>query len=305
MGFPRIPYQYGIDSPKQPAGNAASGYTPEQARNRYRGHPDPTGTTCTNSRSVRHTASRSLPGGGHNAISPYCTRDISPIPSDSEIVICHNGLRLKPSSRFQDCNLPHEPTLHVRFNSHLDGLPRNEPTQFAPVDVVVDPPTAPMENSLLEETCRETQQDKQTTGKAEGDICMLLGISLSQTFFLDLEGKTHVLLFSPQDSITENLLRHSPQLHLPPLSELYILSGSHIMRTECTGAENSLHHEPHLKILVRCRGGMRGGSNGSPQGGSEGRGRGLRSPGGEGRQRGGSYGSEENSNHTTPCYDVV
>jgi len=26
-------------------------------------------------------------------------RDISPIPSDSEIVICHNGLRLKPGSR--------------------------------------------------------------------------------------------------------------------------------------------------------------------------------------------------------------
>jgi len=39
-------------------------------------------------------------------------RDISPIPPRSEIVICHNDLHLDPASRFQDCNLPHEPTLH-------------------------------------------------------------------------------------------------------------------------------------------------------------------------------------------------
>jgi len=45
---------------------------------------------------------------------------------------------------------------------------------------------------------------------------------------------------------------------------------------------------------------MRGGPRGSPQGGSGSKGRGLRSPGGEGRQMGGSYASEDSSNHTTP-----
>jgi len=44
---------------------------------------------------------------------------------------------------------------------------------------------------------------------------------------------------------------------------------------------------------------MRGGSKGSPQGGSGGKGRGLWSLGGEGRQMGGSYRSEDSSNHTT------
>jgi len=41
-------------------------------------------------------------------------RDIFPIPLWSEIVICHKGLPLDPASRFQDCNLPHDPTLHVQ-----------------------------------------------------------------------------------------------------------------------------------------------------------------------------------------------
>ena len=221
------------------------------------------------------------------------------IPSDSEIVICHNGLRLKFSSRFQDCDLTHEPTLHVRFSSHLDAHPRNEQAQPASENASEGPPTTLTENSLLEDKGLETQREKQTTGKTEGEMDMALGISPTQTFVLDLEGKTHVLLFSPQDSIAKNLLRHSPQLHLPPLSELYILSCSHIMQIECTGTENGLHHEPHLKILLQCKGGMRRGSRGSSQGESGGKGRGLQSPGGEGRQMGGSYGGEENSHHTT------
>jgi len=129
---------------------------------------------------------------------------------------------------------------------------------------------------------------------------MALGISPSQTFVQDLKGKPHVLPFSPQDSIAKNLLRHSSQLHLPPLRELYILSCSHIIQAESTGTENGLHHKPHLKILLRCRGGMRGGSKGSPQGESGGKGRGPQSPGGEGRQMGGSHASEDSSDHTTP-----
>jgi len=129
---------------------------------------------------------------------------------------------------------------------------------------------------------------------------MALSISPSLAFVQDPEGKTHVLLFNPQDSIAKNLMRHSSQLHLPPLMELYILSGSHIIQADRTGTENGLHQEPHLKILLRCRGGMRGGSRGSPQGGPWGKGRGHRSPEGDDRQIGRSHGNEDRSNHTTP-----
>jgi len=64
------------------------------------------------------------------------------------------------------------------------------------------------------------------------------------------------------------------------------------------GSERELIYSQDAQALRR-RGGMRGGPRGSPQGGSGGKGRGLRSPGGEGRQMGGSYVSEDNSNHTT------
>jgi len=60
-------------------------------------------------------------------------RDISPIRLRSEIVICHKGPPLDPVSRFQDRNLPHEPTLHVRFSSHPDARPHIEPAQLEPV----------------------------------------------------------------------------------------------------------------------------------------------------------------------------
>jgi len=42
-------------------------------------------------------------------------RDVSPIPLLSEIILCHNEIQLDHASRFQDCNLPHEPTLHARL----------------------------------------------------------------------------------------------------------------------------------------------------------------------------------------------
>jgi len=79
---------------------------------------------------------------------------------------------------------------------------------------------------------------------------MTLGLSPSQAFVQDLEGKTHVLPFSPLDSLAKKLLRHSSQLHLPPLRELYILSGRHILQAEDTAIENGLHHEPHLKFML-------------------------------------------------------
>jgi len=227
-------------------------------------------------------------------------REISSIPTLSEIVICHKGLRLDPASRFQDCNLPHEPTLHVRFSSHLDAHPRNEPEQPEPVGEADDSAADPTNTSSPKDRCRGTQQETQDTGKARGDMGMTLSMSPSQAFVQDPMGKTHVLLFNPQDSIAKNLMRHSSQLHLPPIMELYILSGSHIIQADRTGTENGLHQEPHLKILLRCRGGMRGGPRGSPQGGSSGKGRIHRSPEGSDRQMGRSYVNEDRSNHTTP-----
>jgi len=125
-------------------------------------------------------------------------------------------------------------------------------------------------------------------------------MSPSQVFVQDPNGKMHVLLFNPQDSIAKNLERHSTQLHLPPPMELYILSGSHIIQADRTGRENGLHKEPHLRILLRCRGGMRGGPRGSPQGSSGGRGRGYRSPEGSDRQMGGAHMNEDGKSHTTP-----
>jgi len=191
-------------------------------------------------------------------------RVISPIPIRSEVVICHKGLRLDPASWFQDRNLPHEPTLHVRFSSHPDAHPRNESTQPESVGEAEGPSAESTNNPSPEDMCRETQRETRDTGKAKGEMGMALWMSPSQTFVQDPKGKTHVLLFNPQDSSVKNLLRHSSQLHLSPLRELYILSGSHIIQADRTGTENRLHHEPHLKILLQCRGGMRGGPKGSP-----------------------------------------
>ena len=61
------------------------------------------------------------------------------------------------------------------------------------------------------------------------------------------------------------------------------------------GSERELNYNQDAQA-VRHRGGMRGGL----RGGSGGKDRGLRSPGSEGRQMGGSYVSEDSSNHTTP-----
>ena len=128
---------------------------------------------------------------------------------------------------------------------------------------------------------------------------MALSSSPSQAFVQDPKGKTHVLLFNPQDSIAKNLMRNSSQLHLPPLRELYILPGSHIIQADRTGTENGLHQEPYLKMLLRCRCGMQGRPRGSPQGGPGGKGRGHRSPEGDDRQIGRSHVNEHSSNHTT------
>jgi len=177
-------------------------------------------------------------------------REISSIPTLSEIVICHKDLRLDPASRFQDCNLPHEPTLHVRFSIDLDAHPHNETEKPEPVGEINNSAEDPTNTSPPNDRLRGTQQATRDIGKARGDMGMALSMSPSQAFVQDPRGKTHVLLFNPQDSIAKNLMRHYSQLHLPPLMELYILSGSHIIQADRTGIRNRLHQEPHLKILL-------------------------------------------------------
>jgi len=108
-------------------------------------------------------------------------RDISPIPPLSEIIVCHNDLHLDPTSRFQDCNLPHEPTLHVRFNSHLDAHSRTESTQPEPTGTEALP-MAPTNASLDVDKDRDTQRETQDMRTAEGGMVMALGLSPSQTF---------------------------------------------------------------------------------------------------------------------------
>jgi len=124
-----------------------------------------------------------------------------------------------------------------------------------------------------------------------GDTGMNLAFSPSQTFVQDPRGNTHVLLFLPTDSIATNLLRYSSQLLLPPFADLYILSGSQVLQAECTEIENGLHFEPHVRILLRCRGGMRSETNGS----SRDKGRGQRISEGSSRGMGGGQTTAENS----------
>ena len=174
-----------------------------------------------------------------------------------------------------------------------------EPIQLEPAGKAGDPLADPMNTSPLADGHRGNLRKTHDTKHAQGDIGMALSLSPSQAFVQDPEGKTHVLLFHPQDSIAKNLLRHSSQLHLPPSMELYILSGSHIVQADRTGTENGLHHEPHLRILLRCRGGMRAGLRGSTYGGSRGKGKGYPASEGDTRQMGGPHVNTE-SNHTTP-----
>jgi len=56
-------------------------------------------------------------------------RVVSPIPPLSEIILCHNEFQLGHTNRFQDCNLPHEPTLHARLSNQSGPAPRIQPAR--------------------------------------------------------------------------------------------------------------------------------------------------------------------------------
>jgi len=171
--------------------------------------------------------------------------ETSSIPALSECVIFHEDLLLDPASLFQDCNLPHEPTLQVRFSSGLDVLPPRRPENPESVGDASDPadgPASPLANtSPPTDNSQGPQQESQETGNTRDDRVMAPSTSPSQALVQDPTGKTHVLLFHPQDSIAKNLERHSTQLHLPPPTELYILSGSRNILADLTGGGNGLH----------------------------------------------------------------
>jgi len=217
-------------------------------------------------------------------------QDISPTPFLSELMVWHESSPLEPTSRFQDCNLPQEPSLHVRFRSHSGGHPLQElvwtestPTAGnAPEETGIPSPIATGSKGHLPQTY-EPKHGLGYTG-------MNLSSSSSQIFIKDPGGRTHVLLFRPTDSIATNLLRYSAQLPLPPFADLYIQSGRQVLETECTGRENGLHFEPHLEILLRCKGGMRGGIYGS----SKDKGRGQRASAGSSSGMGGGQITAEN-----------
>ena len=117
-------------------------------------------------------------------------RDISSIPTRSEIVICHKGLRLDPASRFQDCNLPHEPTLHIRFSSHPDAHPRIEPTQPKSVGEAEDPPADPTNTLPSANRCWGTLREKCDTRPGKGYMGMGLWIRPPHASVQDPTGKT-------------------------------------------------------------------------------------------------------------------
>jgi len=89
-------------------------------------------------------------------------------------------------------------------------------------------------------------------------------------------------------------------LLMSPSQTLVLLWGSRIIQADLTGAENGLPREPYLRILLQCRGGMRGGPRGSTQSGSGSRGRGYRSSEGGDKQMGGGLTTEAGKGHITP-----
>jgi len=179
----------------------------------------------------------------------------------------------------------------VRFRSHSGGHPHqalvwteSTPTVgHAPGETGTPSPPATGPKGHLPRT--------QELIHGLGDTVMNRSLSPSQTFVKDLWGTTHVVLFMSTVSIATNLLRHSSKLLLPPLAEIYILSGGRILRADCTELENGLHSEPHLMIMLRCKGKMKNGIIGS----SRGKGRGQRASEGSSRGMGGGQTTVENS----------
>jgi len=158
----------------------------------------------------------------------YCTEDAmqhflmilletSTISALTECVIFYEDLLLDLTSRFQDCNLPHKPTLHLCYLSSLDVPPTIGPENPESTDDADDQKDGPMftlaDISLPAVNPPESQNEPHETGNTRGNRVMALSTSPSQALVQDPNGKTHALLFHPQDSVAENLERHSIDMY--------------------------------------------------------------------------------------------
>jgi len=210
---------------------------------------------------------------------------VSPISPLSDIILYYNEYQLDHNKRFQDCNLPDEPTLHASLStiggtsparSDLDAGDPAEGPGFEPTDMDRD------ETLEQGDHRKDTAADEKKTGPHR-----------SQVFLQDLKGKTHTLIFHTHESLAKNLLAHSFQLQFTTLQETYLLADRHVLKLAESLNENGLLQEPLLRVMLRCRGGMRGAPKSPAQGTLGAKGRGTRSPGGGGRQMGGSDGGED------------
>jgi len=119
--------------------------------------------------------------------------ETSSIPTLSDCVIFHGEHLLDPASRFLDCNLPNEPTLHVRFSGSLDAPPSSgpeKPESAGDADDPRDGPVSPLASTALPtDNSSEPQKEPQQTGNTGGDRVMALLASPSQTLMQDPMGE--------------------------------------------------------------------------------------------------------------------
>ena len=98
------------------------------------------------------------------------------IPALTECVVFYEDFPLDPKSRFQECNLPHEPTLYLRFHSGQDAPPiiraENPMSAEDPRD---GPTTLPANKFLPTNNPQEPQNEPQEKiGNTRGDTMMAL-----------------------------------------------------------------------------------------------------------------------------------
>jgi len=133
---------------------------------------------------------------------------VSPISPLSDIILCHNKVHLDHNSRFQDCNLPDEPTLYASFNTKGTTLCMN-------LDTIDPSEGAGRDPSGRDRDAISEQGNVKNVTAAEEQKKPLI-------FLQDPKGKTHTLIFQNFESLAKNLLAHSSYLQLPPLQEIYI-----------------------------------------------------------------------------------
>jgi len=115
-------------------------------------------------------------------------QDISPNPLLSELVVCHEGSPLEPTLQVQECNLPQEPSLHVRFRSHSGGHPHQELVWTESTSTVGNAPGETETPSPLATGPKGHLPRTQELIHGLGDTVMNRSLSPSQTFVIDLRG---------------------------------------------------------------------------------------------------------------------